>query len=54
MTAILQTMNENIWIANIISLKCVPCGLIDNMTSLVQLMAKRRTGDKPLSELMMV
>ena len=34
-------------------LKFVPKGLIDNMSSLVQVMAWRLTGDKPLPEPMM-
>ena len=33
-----------------ISLKFVPKGPDDNKWALVQVMAKRRTGDKPLSE----
>ena len=37
-----------------ISLKCVPNGPIDNKSALVQIMAWCRTGDKPLSEPMMV
>ena len=37
-----------------ISLKFVPKGLIDNIPSLVQIMAWCRPGDKPLSEPMMV
>ena len=37
-----------------ISLKFVPKGLIDNIPALVQIMAWRRPGDKPLSEPMMV
>ena len=36
-----------------ISLKFVPEGPIDNKAVLVQVMAWRRTGDKPLSELML-
>ena len=43
-------MNENVWIPNIISLKFVPKGPINNIPSLVQIMAWRRPGDKPLSE----
>ena len=39
--------NENFRILNKISLKYVPYGLIDNMASLVQIMAWRWTGDKP-------
>ena len=45
--------NENYWISNKISLKYVPLGLIDNKPSLVQIMGCRRTGDNPLSELIM-
>ena len=37
-----------------ISLKFVPKGPINNITALVQIMAWRRPGDKPLSEPMMV
>ena len=33
-----------------ISLKFVPCALFDNIPALVQIMAWRRSGDKPLSE----
>ena len=47
-------MKENFWIWNKMSLKYVPEGLIDNMATLVQIMAWRRTSDKPLSEVMMV
>ena len=46
-------MNENIWISIEISLKFVPKGPINNIPALVQIMAWRRTGDKPLSEAMM-
>ena len=46
--------NENIWILTKISLKFVPKGPINNFTALVQIMAWRRPGDKPLSEPMMV
>ena len=47
-------LNQNVrnWIN--ISLKFVPKGLIHNITSLVQIMAWQRPGDKPLSEPMMV
>ena len=38
---------------NDISLKYDPCGLIDNMTSLVQIMAWQRIGAKPLSDTML-
>ena len=36
-----------------ISLKFVPKGPINNIPALVQIMAWRQTGDKPLSEPMM-
>ena len=47
-------VNENVWIPIKISLKFVPKGLINNIPALVQIMAWRRAGDKPLSEPMMV
>ena len=47
-------LNENVWISIKISLKFVPKGPINNIPSLVQIMAWRRPGDKPLSEPMMV
>ena len=47
-------MNENIWISVKISLKFVLKGPINNILSLVQIMAWRRPGDKALSEPMMV
>ena len=47
-------LNENVWISLKISLKFVPKGLINNIPSLVQIMAWRRPGDKPLSEPMMI
>ena len=40
---------ESVWI-----LKCVPSGSINNIPALVQIMAWRRSGDKPLSEPRMV
>ena len=43
-------LNKNAWIPNKISLKFVPEGQINNIPSLVQIMAWRRPGDKPLSE----
>ena len=46
--------NENEWILLKISLKFVPKGQINNIPALVQIMAWRRPGDKPLSEPMMV
>ena len=47
-------LNENVLISIKISLKFLPKGQINNMPSLVQIMAWRRPGDKPLSEPMMV
>ena len=47
-------LNKNIWIPIKISLKFVPKGSINNIPALVQIMAWRRPGDKPLSEPMMV
>ena len=47
-------LNENVWISIKISLKFVPKGLINNIPALVQIMAWRRPGDKPLSEPIMV
>ena len=46
-------VNENVWISINISLKFVPRGPINNIPALVQIMAWRRSGDKPLSEPMM-
>ena len=46
--------NENVRISINISLKFVPKGLINNILSLVQIMAWRRLADKPLSEPIMV
>ena len=43
-------VNENVWIPIAISLKFVPKGPINNIPALVQIMAWRRPGDKPLSE----
>ena len=61
MAAISQTtlssaffVNENVIISIKISLKFVPKGPINNIPTLVQIMAWRRSGDKPLSEQMMV
>ena len=60
MAAISQTiffiiflLNEKFWILIKISLKFVPKVLIDNNPALVQIMAWRRIGDKPLSEPML-
>ena len=47
-------VNENVWILIKISLKYVPEGPIDNIPALVQIIAWRRPGDKPLSEPMIV
>ena len=47
-------LNENVIISIKISLKFVPKGPISNIPALVQIMAWRRPGDKPLSEAMMV
>ena len=47
-------LNENVRISSKISLKFVPEGPINNILALVQIMAWRRPGDKPLSEPMMV
>ena len=46
--------NENAWIPIKISLKFVPKDPINNIPSLVQIMAWRRPGDKPLSVPMMI
>ena len=46
-------LNENDWIPIKISLKFVLEGPINNIPALVQIMACRRPGDKPLSEPMM-
>ena len=43
-------LNGNVWIPIKISLKFVPKSPINNISALVQIMAWRRTGDKPLSE----
>ena len=47
-------LNDNVWISIKSSLKFVPKGPINNIPSLVKIMAWRRPGDKPLSEPMMV
>ena len=46
-------LNENFRISIKISLKFVPKVPIDNKSALVQVMAWRRTGDKPLPEPML-
>ena len=45
---------ENIWISIEISQKFVPKGPINNIPALVQIMACRRPGNKPLSEPMII
>ena len=47
-------LNENVIISMKISLKFVPKDPFNNIPALVQIMAWRRPGDKPLSEAMMV
>ena len=47
-------LNENVEISIKISLKFVPKGRINNIPTLVQVMAWRRPGDKPLTEPMVV
>ena len=47
-------VNENVRISIEFSLKFVPKGPINNIPALVQIMAWRRLGDKPLSEPVMV
>ena len=47
-------LNENVWTPIKFSLKFVPKGPIENIPALVQIMAWRRLGDKPLSEPMIV
>ena len=47
-------LNENVLILIKISLNFIPKGPINNIPALVQIMAWRRLGDKPLSEAMMV
>ena len=43
-------LNENVRISIKISLKFVPNGPLNQIPALVQIMAWRRSGDKPLSE----
>ena len=47
-------VNENVRISIKFSLKFVPKGPINNIPALVQIMAWRRPGDKPLSDPVMV
>ena len=55
MAAIFQWifLNENVWISLNISLRFVPMGPINNIPTLVHVMAWRQPGDKPLPEQMM-
>ena len=46
-------LKENIWISSEITPQFVPKGPINDIPALVQIMAWRRLGDKPLSEPMM-
>ena len=48
------SLNENGRIQIQISLKFAPMSPIDNKAALVQVMAWRRTGDKPLPEAMLI
>ena len=47
-------LNENVWISSKMLLKFVPKGPTNNIPALVQIMAWRQPGDKPLSEPMLV
>ena len=47
-------LKQNVWNSFKMRLKFAPKGLINNIPVLVQIMAWRRTGEKPLSEPMMV
>ena len=47
-------LKENVCISFEITLKFVPKSPINNISALVQIMAWRRPGDKPLSETMMI
>ena len=42
-------LNENVLISIKVSMKFIPKGPINNIPALVQIMAWRRPGDKPLS-----
>ena len=48
------SLDEQAWISIKILLKFVPNGPINNIPALVQIMAWRRPGDKPLSEPMLI
>ena len=47
-------LNENVWISIKISLKFLPTVPNNNIPSLFQIMVWRRSGDKPLSETMVI
>ena len=47
-------LNENVFISNKLSLMFVPTGPVNDIPTLVQIMAWRRPGDKPLSGSMML
>ena len=47
-------LNETFWISNGVPLMCVSYGLVENRSSLVQIMACRISGAKPLSKPMRV
>ena len=47
-------LNRNVWISPKITPKFAPKGPINNIQALVQIMAWRRSGDKPSSEPMVV
>ena len=47
-------LNENVWFTIEISVKFVPKGPIKNIPALVQIMAWRRPGHKPLSDPMLI
>ena len=47
-------LNGNVWVSIEVSLKFVPKCPINNIPALVQIMAWRRPGDKPLSQPMVV
>ena len=50
----MRFLERNIWILIKISLKFVPKGPITNIPALVEIMVWRRSGDKPLSEPVMI
>ena len=50
----MHLLNETVLILIKISMKFIPEGPINNIPALVQVMAWRHPGDKPLSEPMMI